>query len=172
MRSFLDGPRETTLSHVLRRELDIGTTQLHPVSLAFLDVDDLTGFNQRHSWSAGTALLGSIADVLVALGPEVLAGSFGGDEFAAVLSGTNRRQARARMHQALNRITSIEIHGVTQGERPHVSVGGATSHPGCTFAELIRCAHDALVSSKSAGGGRVTWARNFAADPQSWERRY
>lgn len=161
MRSFLDGPRDTTLSYVLSRELDLAAAKLRPVSLAFLDVGDLTGFNRRHGWNAGTALLGSIADVLVAMGPDVSVGSFGGDEFAVVLPGIGRRHAKARMHEALGRIATIEVHSATQVERPYASVGGATSGANCTSADLIRNAHDALVASKSAGGGGVTWARSF-----------
>jgi diguanylate cyclase (GGDEF)-like protein len=159
--SFLDGPRDTTLFHVLHRQLDLASIQRRPVSLAFLDVDDLTGFNRRHGWSAGTGLLGSISNVLTAIGPDVLAGRFGGDQFAAVLYAMSRRHAISRMREALHRITAIEVHGVIPCERPQISIGGATSRPDGTCVDLMRGAHDALVASKSAGGGRVTWTRRF-----------
>jgi diguanylate cyclase (GGDEF)-like protein len=157
VRSFLDGPRDTTLFHVLAHEMD-AAVRSRSVSLAFLDIDDLTGFNDRHGWELGTLLLDRVAETLTATGPHVSAGSFGGDEFAVVFFGTSRRSARARIHRALAHIASIEVVTGDRYERPYASVGGATSRAGCTPADLMRAAHDALVTSKRAGGRRVTWA--------------
>jgi diguanylate cyclase len=157
VRSFLDGPRETTLFYVLAHEVD-AAVERRTMSIAFLDIDDLTGFNDRHGWDLGTLLLERVGETLTAIGPDVLAGSFGGDEFVVVFPGTSRRSARARMHGVLAHIASIEIVSGDRRERPYASVGGATSHAGWTPAGLMQAAHDALVISKRAGGRRMTWA--------------
>jgi diguanylate cyclase (GGDEF)-like protein len=71
------------------RELDRARRYGHPVSLAYLDIDDFKAVNDRQGHAAGDALLAGVAERLRAgcRSTDVVA-RLGGDEFAVLLPET------------------------------------------------------------------------------------
>ena len=68
-----------------------------PASLAYFDLDDLKGINDRFVHAAGDAVLRAVADRLSANVRESdIVGRLGGDEFAVILAQADRATAEAK----------------------------------------------------------------------------
>jgi diguanylate cyclase (GGDEF)-like protein len=144
-RSHLD-----SLTGALRRE--IGRLTLHNeierarrtdgrFVLAFIDVDDLKGINDREGHAAGDRVLRTLAATLRAnlrtYDPVV---RYGGDEFVCGITGVNAAEVEHRViliDQSLRRATGVGI-----------SAGIATLREGETLDEITARADDALLEAK------------------------
>ena len=108
------------------------------MTLAFVDVDDLKGTNDRAGHLAGDRLLRQIADVLREYTrPQDVIVRYGGDEFVCALIGLTRTEAAERL--ALVNIALAEA-----SERGSITVGLAELEAGESLPNLIRRADDAL----------------------------
>jgi diguanylate cyclase (GGDEF)-like protein len=95
------------LTGVLRRAAGISAAEREiararrynaPLSVAFVDVDDLKEANDRDGHPAGDDLLRGLVQALKdGLHPEDVLLRYGGDEFVAVMPDTDVREARARL---------------------------------------------------------------------------
>jgi diguanylate cyclase (GGDEF)-like protein len=95
------------LTGVLRRaagisaaEREIARARRHnaPLSVAFVDVDDLKEANDKDGHTAGDGMLRGLVKVLKeGLRAEDVLIRYGGDEFVAVMPDTNAREARTRL---------------------------------------------------------------------------
>jgi diguanylate cyclase (GGDEF)-like protein len=128
------------------------------LSLILLDIDHFKDFNDTFGHPAGDDALRTLAQVLRSSCREhELAARFGGEEFAVVLLGASREEARGtaqRIRAALG-----------ESQWPHrpltSSFGIATSGPegsgiAAGIAELVEQADAALYSSKKQGRDRIT----------------
>ncbi len=130
------------LTHALARAKRDG----RGVVLAFLDVDDMKGVNDRGGHGDGDAALRTVADImqrnLRSYDPVV---RWGGDEFVAALGGTTLADARSRLSD-IQREMSIE--GPTT-----VSFGLALWDGEETLDELIARADAALLDGRRSAVG-------------------
>ena len=131
-------------------------TVAEPSSRAFailaMDVDNLKPVNDHFGHEAGDAVLRRIGEVLsqVLRGWDITA-RVGGDEFAALLSGTTPEQAYAVAQRV-----RLALHGVSvPNGLARISIGCATGNPGDPAAEVWRSADAALYRAKRAGRDRV-----------------
>jgi diguanylate cyclase (GGDEF)-like protein len=136
------------------------------LSLILLDIDHFKDFNDTFGHPAGDDALRTLAQALrEACREHELAARFGGEEFAVVLLGASREEARGsaeRIRAALSR--SRWAH------RPlTASFGIATSGPGgsgiaASIAELVEQADAALYFSKKQGRDRITHRDDMTDD--------
>lgn len=89
----------------------------HPVSLAFLDVDDFKQVNDRHGHLAGDRLLKALAQAIQDHTRAIdVTGRVGGDEFMLLMPGTDADDAAAlveRLHPKLGEAASAAGHACT-----------------------------------------------------------
>jgi len=155
-RALLDGAN-LMIAQLARRK--------KPITIAMFDLDRFKVINDRFGHAVGDAALKQFSETVVAnMRATDLVGRFGGEEFVAILPGTNASDAllvAERMRMAYE-VAGFEIAG-----RPlnaTVSVGLATGGPGANFEELLKRADAALYRAKQSGRNRVEVAPEVQAD--------
>jgi two-component system cell cycle response regulator len=136
------------------------------LSLILLDIDHFKKFNDTYGHSAGDEALRTLAQVLrSSCREQELAARFGGEEFAVVLLGASRDDAKGsaeRIRAALRKCQWTH--------RPlTASFGIATSESGgaaisASIADLVEQADAALYYSKQQGRDRITHLDDMPAD--------
>ncbi|NNF09098.1 MAG: GGDEF domain-containing protein [Acidimicrobiia bacterium] len=125
-----------------------------PLSIAFIDLDNMKRVNDELGHAEGDEMLRTFASGVMSAVREVdTFGRVGGDEFALILPNTDEHDAL----QALQRLRSV-INRRTHDRLPYisVSVGVATFRrdpPEAT--EALRAADALMYVAKRAGGNRV-----------------
>src|SRR5688500_4033263 len=96
------------------------------LSVALFDLDDFKAFNDRHGHQAGDEALRAFAEVLIRTTRRMnLAARFGGEEFLAVLAGSDAEGAMVFADRVRTALQSRSI----GGESLTVSGGVAVAHP-------------------------------------------
>lgn len=122
----------------LERDLSRASRSGEPMTLAFVDVDDLKGTNDRGGHPAGDRLLRQVASVLTAnTRPHDPIIRYGGDEFVCALIGLTLTEAADRLAE-VNRALAVA------SERGSITVGLAELEAGESLDSLIRRADNAL----------------------------
>ena len=131
-----------------------------PVSMLMIDVDHLKDVNDRHGHAAGDRALIEVVRVChEALGQNDLFGRLGGDEFCALLPGSDGEDAHAtalRMVEAIRRARYEMAHDVPAS----VSIGVATSDGREDYESLWLRADSALYVAKRNGRNQVAFANH------------
>jgi diguanylate cyclase (GGDEF)-like protein/putative nucleotidyltransferase with HDIG domain len=141
-----------------------------PVSVVFVDVDDLARVNEAYGHLQGDDVLWAIARVLQhgLRGGDVV-GRYGGDEFAILLPGAPLEVAREvarRLQAAVARLRSPVRSDPETTMAVTVSAGVASSPAHAETAEsLIAAADRALFAARRAGGGGMTSADEVEQRP-------
>ena len=130
------------------------------VALLNVDLDDFKQVNDGYGHHAGDELLVEVAARMVEVAAgRGLAGRFGGDEFALLLTGLTTPFEAVEIAEALSaRLaapTRLAVGTVAVG----ASIGIANAEPGITVAELTRRADEAMYAAKAAGKNRVATFR-------------
>jgi len=146
---------------VLRYELSQAACSRAPLSLLLIDLDEFKRINDTHGHREGDHVLQEVALRLrCALRLTDSAGRWGGEEFLAVLPGTDTPGALLVAERFLRelRLTPIGHHGL----RVTASVG-VSCYPvdADEAASLVDCADVALYEAKEYGKDRVV-----AFDPE------
>jgi len=127
-------------------------------ALIMLDVDHFKAFNDCFGHPAGDRVLQRLAQAMRKALPErALLARVGGEEFALVLPGVDRRQAEGVAETLLPQVRELQI---THGSAPvgivTISLGLALLTPNTRdLSEVIRLADKALYQAKHQG--RNTW---------------
>jgi diguanylate cyclase (GGDEF)-like protein len=122
----------------------------HPVTLAYVDLDDFKAVNDRLGHARGDAVLVAVAHALRrACRSTDVVGRLGGDEFVVLLPETDRAAAEA----ALGKLRSRTQEAASQGEaRMTASIGSVSwATPPADVETLVREADQAMYAAKAAG---------------------
>lgn len=112
------------------------------MTLAFVDVDDLKGTNDRGGHHAGDRLLRQVADVLRAhTRPHDAIVRYGGDEFVCAFMGL-------RLTDVADRLAEANLALSAASERGTMTVGLAELESDESLDSLIRRADNALYHQK------------------------
>ena len=134
----------------LERDLAGTSTQVFPLSLCLVDIDDFKRVNDRFGHPAGDKVLAQLATKMRQSGE---AFRLGGDEFAILLPGRDEESASLVAEAIRERIATLELdHAGTAT----ISAGIATlPKEGIARDELVRRADSALYWAKEYGKNQV-----------------
>ncbi|HEX4152110.1 MAG TPA: diguanylate cyclase [Steroidobacteraceae bacterium] len=147
------------LDQVLTREFEHSTRHKWPLSVAFADLDNFKGINDKYGHQAGDRILQATARILRGNTRETdVIARYGGEEFVVVLPATDAETA----HGICERIVAAfrSTGHVIGADQAHVtiSIGCATHGPDMAFAnvaEFVKAADQALYTAKLRGRDRT-----------------
>jgi diguanylate cyclase (GGDEF)-like protein len=136
-------------------ELNRSQRYVRPLTVAYIDVDDLKPVNDRLGHGAGDTLLRVVAESIRArVRKSDVVARLGGDEFALMLPEAGYEAASAavrKIHASLVEVMQ------NRGWRVTFSIGAVTcvSPPDTTLEELIRVADGLMYSVKRSGKNQI-----------------
>lgn len=137
-------------------------TARRPLSMLFMDLDYMRHVNNRYGHLAGDQVLKDLAAILTR---ETRHGDmvarFGGEEFVAVLPGTDRAEATYIAERIRSKVEQHECKFEGHSIKVTVSIG-VVAYPldGQEVTQLIQRADEALYAAKNEGRNRVKTAGN------------
>ena len=154
---------------LLEHEFDRSMRTHEPLSVAMFDLDRFKSVNDTHGHQAGDAVLRRLASILRETAREVdNLGRYGGEEFIAVLPGTELHDAAVFAERVRTAVADAEFN--IDGERtiPMTVSGGVASWPSRRVNDargLIEVADRALYAAKEGGRNRVVRATELVDQP-------
>jgi diguanylate cyclase (GGDEF)-like protein len=162
-------PNRRRFDEVLHLEWQRAARERAPLTALVIDIDFFKAYNDRYGHDGGDLCLRLLATTLAATvqRPADLFARFGGEEFVALLPGSDIAGAYAlaeRMRAAVHELALP--HERSALDRVTVSIGVASLVPeaGQRADVLFRAADDALYQAKRMGRDRVC-ARGYDGDP-------
>ncbi|MDY7001938.1 MAG: diguanylate cyclase, partial [Thermodesulfobacteriota bacterium] len=163
--SSLDGltgiPNRRRFDEFIDLEWRRATREAESLSLIMIDIDFFKAFNDNYGHPNGDQCLKRVAKTLDASlkRPTDMVARYGGDEFVAVLPGTDRQGALFMAEDMRKRVEDLVIpHDCSPvADRVTVSVGTATIVPPGDFSPIIlmEIADRALYEVKRNGRNRI-----------------
>ena len=149
-------PNSRAFQRCIERELERGRRSGLPLSLAYVDVDDFKGINDKYGHDAGNDLLREVADAgRSSLRAGDTMARIGGDEFAVLLPMTGDQEAK----KAMERFIDTLVPALAERFRATVSIGLVTTCDNRPSAKRLLDAADALMYEvKSAGKNGIRQA--------------
>ncbi len=131
-----------------------------PLSVLFTDVDRFKSFNDSHGHAVGDAVLIAFAKTLKkAVGVAGTVYRYGGEEFAVLCPGVNRRVAAELAEHVRRQVeTGCAVPSDTGAMLRVTCSFGVACHSGDTFSRaevLLKAADRAVYAAKEAGRNRV-----------------
>jgi two-component system, chemotaxis family, response regulator WspR len=132
------------------------------LSLIMIDLDHFHAFNETYGHPGGDACLRRVsAEMVMCLRrPSDFLGRYGGEEFIAVLAGTDAAGAQIVAERLRSAVQGLQIaHEASScSDFVSISVGFATATPvpDTSYDELLTAADEALLNAKSSGRNRIS----------------
>ncbi|AKC87501.1 GGDEF domain-containing protein [Pseudoxanthomonas suwonensis] len=149
------------MEEVLEREFATAVALQHPLSIAFIDLDDFKHINDRYGHLVGDRVLHQFAQTLQRLLRSTdLVARYGGEEFLVVLSHSSEVSAARVLKRILEETARVPMAEV-EGKPLYVTFSAGLATHGTTrqFADarsLLQAADDALYGAKREGRNRVS----------------
>lgn len=148
-------PRRRRVFELGRRILQRAERNHQPFSVLYIDADRFKSVNDRFGHEAGDRALHLISRAIQdGLRPNDVCGRFGGEEFVALLPGTDRDDAAHVAERLRKRVEDMRQFEVALT----ISVGVAQHTHGEQIDRVIRRADAALLDAKGSGRNRVVIA--------------
>ena len=127
------------------------------LTVLMIDVDHFKSVNDRFGHAVGDAVLQEVGALLTRqIRNSDIVGRFGGEEFIALLPGTNLDGGRKVAEKMRQEIEATEI----SGTRVTISIGVASlGYRNDSIERLLRQADEALYAAKAGGRNRVVLAK-------------
>ena len=158
----------------VREEASRADRESRPVALLWMDIDRFKEFNDRHGHPVGDRLLEALAErMLTILRPYDIVCRYGGEEFAAILPGTDGDLARriAERLRAEVALRPFALPGAPEA-RSSLSIGVTVRRAGETVESWIDRADRRLYRAKATGRNCVCFRdepEGMIRDSQSGE---
>lgn len=142
----------------LTYNLKLGRRNQQPVSLLVIDLDKLKTINDTHGHMVGNQVLVAVASAIrESVRATDLTARIGGDEFAAILSGSTLAGAKKVARDIQKAVRTIKVDRVSEIT---VSIGVMSYSASANEEELdpsalIERADKALYDAKKAGGNQI-----------------
>ena len=131
----------------------------HDVALALIDLDHFKTINDTFGHDVGDIVLKKVADVLAILNTDnVLAGRFGGEEFAIIARDMNDNRFYSMLnnvHDGINRLSLTELGNKKVG----ASIGWTMCKGPTDVVDAFRRADKALYTAKNNGRNQIICAK-------------
>ena len=157
------------IARFLTEEIREAQLSKNPLSLMFLDLDDLKLINDTHGHKAGDLILRAVGHALQETVREAdFVGRAGGDEFVLILPDTDSQCASVVAHRIAERLGHIAVtvdSTVTKGVRASI---GISSYPvnANTREALVEDADRTMYAAKASGKGSIVISITRAAGPE------
>ncbi len=128
-------------------------------ALLMIKPDNFKKINDLYGHEAGDQVLNLLAIFLQSeLGENDLCIRYGGDEFAAILSSTDKNTAIQKAKEINKTIKKIDLSGITAQDEFIIQLSmGIAIYPGDTdnSKKLVELAHERMHKARTAGGNRL-----------------
>jgi diguanylate cyclase (GGDEF)-like protein len=152
------------LENALKREFKLARRANEPLSLLIADLDLFKRVNDTAGHSTGDLLLKKAASAIQAtLRQTDQVFRYGGEEFVAILGGTQNKDALLIGERIRCAIAAINLPSKGGPVRPTISVGVSTLRESDSKEELVERADEALYRAKAAGRNQVISAESTTA---------
>jgi len=149
--------RDTFLSR-LSDAFTSASRMARPIALILADVDHLRRINDRLGRSAGDEVLRRLAGILRAEIDDNQVARLGDDEFAVLLEGAGRGDARQTAARVRSMVERFDFFARREGDDTEVTLSiGASSYPADAESDtdLLKRAQEALEQAREFGRNRV-----------------
>ncbi|WP_258240551.1 ligand-binding sensor domain-containing diguanylate cyclase [Pseudidiomarina homiensis] len=137
----------------------VARTAGHQLGLILLDLDYFKDINDRYLHTTGDKVLKRVAQIITTTARESdMVARWGGEEFAILLTNTDRQQLNAVCERMRNALETADLHDLVSDLSVTGSFGAALHEPNETAASLLRRADKALYQAKSNGRNRTELA--------------
>ena len=146
--------RRRALMDALERALAQAGRERRPVALLMVDIDWFKRVNDTYGHLAGDAVLVAVAQCLRgALRGQDFIGRYGGEEFLALLPGTDASGARMVAEHLRTRVEHLAMPWASETIRVTVSIGGHARIPddAAGAQAMVDVADQAMYAAKRAG---------------------
>ena len=141
-----------------------------PLSVAFIDMDNLKALNKEIGHDAADEVILQLAGILVSeLEHRAVVYHRSGDEFLMVFKNTEAAEAKLLLDR-LVRIVAEQDFVTAKGAKRVTISGGIASYPfhADNFQRLKKCANEAMQLSKDQGKSRVSvWEEGHSSDTET-----
>lgn len=143
---------------IIQREINLAKRYHIPLSILFIDIDDLKNHNDSYGHIEGDNVLKKLAEILQNnIRDTDYVFRFGGEEFVVLLPNTNSNQAK-KMAEKLRRTFETMVFKPKNSKKAvhkTISIGIAKYEENISINELIEMADEAMYRAKKNGKNRI-----------------
>lgn len=154
-------PNRAMFTRLARRAIDQCHVEGLPYVVILCDLDRFKSVNDLYGHGAGDLALKHFSWSIRAAGlpPSAVFSRYGGEEFAVLLPGYDRRGATVLSERLRHMVEQAPLDTV-DGVIPMTVSIGAVEAKGLTYEEALEAADVALYAAKHAGRNRVVWSED------------